>query len=136
MDSTQHGPSYRSSAAMEPEKLANAHSRELVSICGTAFFPPSLHPVLEGGIGHKHPVVTPQMPTGRFIGEAVLDHQAYRQADAPMRVLALGRRQGRGIGVAILTARAAGMLRVGQRDIPRTPRDEFPDIVQRAGEHS
>jgi len=26
------------------------------------------------------------------------------------------------------------MLRVGQRDIPRTPREECPDIVQRAGE--
>ena len=51
-----------------------------------------------------------------------------------MRVLALGRRQGRGIGVEILPALAAVMLRVGQRDIPRTPRDEFPDIVQRAGE--
>jgi len=76
------------------------------------------------------------MPTGRFIGEAVLDHQAYRQADDPMRVLALGRRQGRGIGVEILTALAAVMLRVGQRDIPRTPREEFPDIVERAGEHS
>jgi len=34
----------------------------------------------------------------------------------------------------ILTALAAGMLRVGQRDIPRTPRDEIPDLVQRAGE--
>jgi hypothetical protein len=53
-----------------------------------------------------------------------------------MRVLALGRRQVRGIGVEILTALAAVMLRVGQRDIPRTPRDEIPDIVQRAGEDS
>ena len=51
-----------------------------------------------------------------------------------MRVLALGRRQGRGIGVAILPALAAVMLRVGQRDIPRTPRDACPDIVPRAGE--
>src|SRR4029453_17134244 len=53
-----------------------------------------------------------------------------------MRVLALGRRQVGGIGIEILTALAAVMLRVGQRDIPRTPRDEIPDIVQRAGENS
>jgi uncharacterized protein YbbK (DUF523 family) len=53
-----------------------------------------------------------------------------------MRVLALGRRQVRGIGVEILTALAAVMLRVGQRDISRTPRDKLPDIVQRAGAHS
>src|SRR5438309_4932844 len=53
-----------------------------------------------------------------------------------MRVLALGRRQGRGIGVEILPALAAVMLRVGQRDIPRTPREEIPDIVQRGGEDS
>src|SRR5690349_17495383 len=134
MDSTQNGPSYSSSAALEPEKSANAQSRELVSIWGTAFFSPSLDPVLEGGIRHKHPVITPQMPTGRFIGEAVLDHEAYRQVDAPMRVLALGRRQGRGLGVAILAALAAVMLRVRQCDLPRTPRDEIPDIVQHAGE--
>src|SRR5438046_1708646 len=50
-----------------------------------------------------------------------------------MRVLALGRRQVGGIGVEIFTALAAVMLRVGQRDIPRMPRDELPDIVQRAG---
>jgi hypothetical protein len=74
------------------------------------------------------------MPTGRFRGEAVLDHPAYRQAEAPRRVLALGRRQVGGLGVAILTALAAGMLRVGQRAIPRTPREEIPDIVQRAGD--
>src|SRR5207244_2506276 len=51
-----------------------------------------------------------------------------------MRVLALGRRQVGGIGVEILPALAAVMRRVGQRDIPRTPRDELPDIGQRAGE--
>ena len=51
-----------------------------------------------------------------------------------MRVLALGRRQVGGIGVEIFTALAAVMLRVGQRDIPRTPREECPDIVPRAGE--
>jgi hypothetical protein len=51
-----------------------------------------------------------------------------------MRVLALGRRQGGGIGVEILAALAAVMLCIGQRDIPRTPRDELSDIVQRAGE--
>src|SRR5438128_3163429 len=74
------------------------------------------------------------MPTGRFIGQAVLDHEAYRQVDDPMRVLAHGRCQGRGIGVEILAALAAVMLRVRQCDIPRTPRDEIPDIVQHAGE--
>src|SRR4030095_740925 len=53
-----------------------------------------------------------------------------------MRVLALGRRRVGGIGREILMALAAVMLRVGKRDIPRTPRDEIPDIVQRAGEDS
>jgi hypothetical protein len=44
-----------------------------------AFFPPSLHPVLDGGEGNRHPVITPQMPTGRLIGQAVLHDKSHGQ---------------------------------------------------------
>jgi hypothetical protein len=32
-----------------------------------AFFPPGLHPVLDGGVGDKDPMVAPEMPTGGLI---------------------------------------------------------------------
>lgn len=51
-----------------------------------------------------------------------------------MRVLALGRREVGGIGIEILMALTTIMLRVGQGNIPRTSRNEIPDIVQCAGE--
>ena len=44
-----------------------------------AFFPPSLHPILDRGKGNKHPVVTPQVPAGGTVRQAIFDDKPYRQ---------------------------------------------------------
>jgi len=55
-----------------------------------AFFPPSLHPILDRGKGDKHPVVTPQVPAGGPVGQAIFDHQPYRQINHAVGVLTAG----------------------------------------------
>lgn len=41
-------------------------------------FPPrSLNPILDGGEGNEDPVVTPEVPTGVAIGQAVLGYHAH-----------------------------------------------------------
>src|SRR5712691_11175270 len=83
----QNGPSYNASAATYPETLVKAQSRKSVSMRACAFFPPRLAPVLDRGTGHKHPVVSPQVPTRWAVGQAVLDHDPYRQIDHARRVV-------------------------------------------------
>jgi hypothetical protein len=52
-----------------------------------AFFSPSLDPVLDGGKGHEHAVVAPQVPTRRAVGHTILDYQPHRQIDHPVGIL-------------------------------------------------
>src|SRR5262249_8421533 len=51
-----------------------------------AFFSPSLDPVLDGGKGHEHAVVAPQVPTRRTVGQTVLDDQPHRPIDHPVGI--------------------------------------------------
>src|SRR5207248_7009872 len=104
----QKGPSYSSSAATEPEKSANAQSRKSVSMRACAFFSPSLHPVLNGRKGDKHPVVTPQVPAGGPVGQAIFDHQPYRQINHTVGVLTAGWRQVREVGTKVLATLRTG----------------------------
>src|SRR4029450_9074997 len=130
-DEIQKGPSYSSSAATYPEKSANAQSRKSVSMRACAFFPPSLDPVLDRGKGHEHAVVTPQVPTGRAVGQAVLDHDADRQIDHPVGILTARRGQTREVGAKVLATLRTVMLGIGHQQIPRTPHVEIPQIMQR-----
>ena len=58
------------------------------------FFPPGgLDPVLDGGEGDEDPVVTPQVPGGRLVGQAVLGDQSDGQVLDAARVVALGQGQ-------------------------------------------
>src|SRR4029450_12455891 len=129
-DEIQKGPSYSSSAATYPEKSANAQSRKSVSMRACAFFPPSLDPVLDRGKGHEHAVVTPQVPTGRAVGQAVLDHDADRQIDHPVGILTARRGQTREVGAKVLATLRTVMLGIGHQQIPRTPHIEIPQIMQ------
>jgi len=52
-----------------------------------AFFSPSLHPVLNGGEGDEDAVVSPQVPTCRAVGQAILDHDPHGQVNHPVGVL-------------------------------------------------
>src|SRR5215475_2092336 len=98
----QKGPSYSSSAATYPEKSANAQSRKSVSMRACAFFPPGLNPVLDRGKRDKDAVVSPEVPTRRPVGQAVFDHQSYRQINHAVSILTAGWRQIREVGVKVL----------------------------------
>ena len=95
-----------------------------------AFFSPSLAPVLDGGKGHKHPVVAPGVPTRGPGGQAVFDHQPYRQIHHAVGILTTRRRQSREVGAKVLAALRTGGLRIGDHESPRTPQVEIPQVVQ------
>ena len=66
-----------------------------------AFFSPSLDPVLDRGKRDKDAVVAPEVPTRRPVGQAVFDHQSYRQINHAVRILTAGWRQIREVGVKV-----------------------------------
>src|SRR6266851_6496741 len=96
-----------------------------------AFFSPSLHPMLDGRKRHKDAVVAPAVPTRRPVGQAVLDHQSYRQINHAVRVLTAGWRQIRQVSMAVLLTLRPIMLRIRDHEITRTPQVEIPQVVQR-----
>jgi hypothetical protein len=94
-----------------------------------AFFPPSLDPVLEGRKGHKDAVVAPQVPTRRPVGQAVLDHEPYRQINHAVRVLTARWGQIGQVRIEILATLGAVMLRIRDHEITRTPQVEIAQVV-------
>src|SRR5712691_5349592 len=130
-ESIQKGPSESSSAATYPEKSAKAQSRKSVSIRACAFFSPSLHPMLDRGKGNKHPVVSPQVPAGGTVGQAIFDHQSHRQIHHAVGVLTARWRQIRQVSIEVLTTLRTVMLRIRDHEITRTPHVEIPQVVQR-----
>jgi hypothetical protein len=91
-----------------------------------AFFSPRLHPILDRGKGDKHPVVTPQVPAGGTVRQAIFDHQSYRQINHAVGVLTAGWRQIREVRVKVLTTLRTVVLRIGDYKITRTPHVEIP----------
>src|SRR5713101_8082351 len=102
-----------------------------MSMRACAFFSPSLNPVLDRGKGHEDTVVSPQMPTRRAVGHAVLDHDAHRQIDHAMGIMTARWCQSREVGVKVLATFRTVMLRIRDDKITRTPHVEIPQIVQR-----
>src|SRR5215467_1602997 len=96
-----------------------------------AFFSPSLDPVLDRGKRDKDTVVSPEVPTRRPIGQAVLDHQPYRQINHAVRVLTAGWRQIGEVRVTVLATLRTVVLRIGDHKITRTPHVEVAQVVQR-----
>ena len=99
-------------------------------------FSPGLHPVLNRGMRDEDAMVTPQMPTGGLIGQAVLHHQAHGQRHHPVGIVGLGPGQVRHVGVEVLTAVGAMMLRIAEMDLTWPPRDPVPQVAQQTGDHS
>jgi len=91
-----------------------------------AFFSPSLDPVLDRRKGYKDPVVSPQVPTRRPVGQAVLDHQSHRQINHAMGVLTAGWRHIGEVGVKVLATLRTVVLRIRDHEITRTPQVEIP----------
>src|SRR5215471_7032914 len=127
----QKGPSYSSSAATYPEKSAKAQLRKSVSRRACAFFSPRLDPVLDRGKRDKNAVVAPEVPTGWPVGQAVFDHQPYRQIHHAVRVLSAEGRQIREVGVKVLATLRTVVLRIGDDEFPWTPEVEIAQVVQR-----
>src|SRR4029434_2376358 len=95
-----------------------------------AFFSPSLDPVLDRGKGHKHPVVTPQVPAGRTGGHAIFDHEPHREVHHAMRVVTSRWCQIGQVRIEVLAALGAVMLRIGDHEITRTPQVEIAHVVE------
>src|SRR5262252_4232063 len=127
----QNGPSYSSSAATYPEKSAKAQSRKSGSMRACAFFSPRLDPVLDRGKRDKDAVVAPEVPARWPVGQAVFDHQPYRQIHHAVGVLTAGWCQIREVGVKVLATLRTVVLRIGDDEIAWTPEVEIAQVVQR-----
>jgi hypothetical protein len=79
-------------------------------------------------------MITPEMPTGGVVGQAVLNHEADRHGHDAMGIVSLGSGQIGHVGIEILAALTALVLRVGEMDFPRTTVDKVAEIVQFSGE--
>jgi len=82
-----------------------------------AFFPPGLHPVLDGGEGDEDAMVAPEVPAGGLTGQVVLHHQPDSQRHDPIGVVGLGRGQVRHVGSEVAVTPGAIMLGVGEPDL-------------------
>jgi len=91
-----------------------------------AFFPPRLDPVLERGKRDKDTVISPEVPTRGPVGQAVLDHQPYRQINHAVGVLTAGGRQIGEVRVKVLATLRTVVLRIGDHKITRAPQVEIP----------
>ena len=80
-------------------------------------------------------MITPQMPTGHPVGEAVFDHHSHRQRNDPLGIVAPWRSQVDQVGTEIFLADRTVMLRVGEMNITRSPRNQIPNVVQASGKH-
>jgi hypothetical protein len=87
---------------------------------------------LDGGEGDENPMVTPQMPAGSLIRQAILHDEAYGQRNNTMGVMGFGQSIVGHVGVEVFATGSAVMLGVGDVNIPRTPQYEISNVVQNA----
>jgi len=84
---------------------------------------------LDGGKGHKHAVIAPQVPAGRAVGQAIFDHQTNRQLDDSMGVMTAARRHIAQIDVEVLAAPRAVVRRVGHQQINGATATQITQVV-------
>ena len=75
-------------------------------------------------------MVAPEVPTRGPVGQAVFDHQPYRQIHHAVRVLSAGWRQIREVRVKVLATLRTVVLRIGDDEIAWTPEVEIPQVGQ------
>jgi hypothetical protein len=81
-------------------------------------------------------MVTPQMPTGGLIGQAIFHHQTHGQRDHPVGIVGLGPGHVRHVGVEVLAAVSAVMLRITQMDLAWPASNPVPQVAQHTGDQS
>jgi hypothetical protein len=74
-------------------------------------------------------MVAPQVPTGRLIRQAILDHEPHGQRDDAMGVVGFGQSVVGGVGVEELLALGALMLRVDKVDVVRPTGHQVAEVV-------
>ncbi len=79
-------------------------------------------------------MVAPEGPFGRAIGQAVLDDQPDGQVNAPAGVMAAGVGQVGGVGVEVLAAVSAVVLRTEQDDVAGPPGEGIAQVVKGAAD--
>ena len=100
------------------------------SIWLAAFFPPGLHPVLDGRVGDKNAMIAPQVPTGGLIGQAVLHDESHGQGDNAMGVMGFGQGVVGHVRVEVLATARTAMLRVDEVDVAGTTGNQIAHVMQ------
>jgi hypothetical protein len=77
-------------------------------------------------------MVSPELPTGGAVGQAVLHDQAHRQADNAVSVVSLRSCQVGHSGVEKLATLAAVVLRVGEVNIAGASGNKISQVMERA----
>jgi hypothetical protein len=99
------------------------------------FSPRRLDPVLDGGVGDEDAVVTPQVPTGGLVGQAIFSDQADGPLLDALSVAAIRQSQiGKITGEARAAAEAA-MPREGNDQIDGAIGPSIPEVVEGPGAH-
>src|SRR5581483_3345016 len=93
-----------------PENLASASSRYSRSICLRLFFPRRLDPVLDGCKRNEDAMITPQVPGGRAVRQAILHHAPHGGCDDAVGVMTVWHGQIQHVGVKIMVAVPAVVL--------------------------
>src|SRR5271170_207739 len=115
--------------AMYPENPARASSRYSRSTRRQLFFPRRLGPVLDRGKGDEHAMVSPKMPGGGAVRQAILDDAPYGGRDHAVGVVAIGHGQIQHVGVEVMIAAPAIVLGIGHMHITRPAANGITQIV-------
>jgi hypothetical protein len=84
---------------------------------------------LKGGEGDEDPLVTPEVPRGGPVRQPLFHDQAHSEGTDPVRIRASGEGQIGRVGVEIMAAVGAGMLRIDEVDIGGAPGLQITQLV-------
>jgi hypothetical protein len=85
---------------------------------------------LDGRVGHKNPVVTPQVPTRGLIWQAILDDEAYGQGNDAVGVMGLGQGIVGHVRVEILATAGTAMLGKNELNVTRPTGNQVPNVME------
>ena len=74
-------------------------------------------------------MVTPEVPRGSPVRQSILHDQAHGDRHDPVRVMTPGESHIRRVGIEIMAAVGAMMLRIGEVDIVGVPGYQVPQVV-------
>jgi hypothetical protein len=75
-------------------------------------------------------VISPEVPTGGLIGQAVFDHQSDRQSHNAVGVVTLWQGHVRHVGIEVEVTLGAMMDGVRKMDVVRAARHQVPHVMQ------